>query len=465
MDPIKSLYPPMKERAWDLRRTAFLMVDLQYFDAHREWGEGKTAQDLEISDQLEPFFSAVDELLPRLQLFLSRLRRVEAEVLHIRVAERTRDCRDVGLKQRVRGLFVPMDSKEAEFLPEVAPVGDEMVFSKSASGVFPWTALDRILHTMEFDHLVFAGVSTGGCVESAVRDAADMGYWVTVLSDGCADSTEQSHQDALRRMAGGRVQVATIEEVLRELKQLPTRSKEPMEWPRKVIEQGEEGGNPYHKMFGPPVEPPLSPSKSAVLLLDYQRFCADPDGGLAKLARTRGMAEALQPFFGRAALGVERAAELLKHARQHGFRVIHLRQMECLPDSQDAGANRRAKGFLIPAGSQDAQFVSPLVPIVGEVVLSRSCEGAFTRTGLEQLLRDLRLDTLILLGMNYTGAVEGTLRSATDRGYPVVLVAEACVSSSPELDRRLHSMESGLTRVLSIPEVVERMKLNAPTGS
>ena len=119
------------------------------------------------------------------------------EVIHLRVAELTKDSRDVGWKQLVRGLIVPSDSREADPLDELAPIDDELVVSKSSSGVFPVTNLDRLLRNMGITTLVMTGTSTGGCVESAVRDAVDLGYDVVVVSDACADATPESHQQAL----------------------------------------------------------------------------------------------------------------------------------------------------------------------------------------------------------------------------------------------------------------------------
>ena len=70
------------------------------------------------------------------------------EVIHIRVSEVTEDSRDVGRKQLVRGFVVPKGSREADFLDELQPVGDEIIINKSSSGVFPVTNLDRLLRNM-----------------------------------------------------------------------------------------------------------------------------------------------------------------------------------------------------------------------------------------------------------------------------------------------------------------------------
>jgi ureidoacrylate peracid hydrolase len=192
--------PPLRVTA---DNTALLVVDMQYFDAHPDWGEGRTAKDLGVAGCFDPYFDQIDHIIPRIQRLLALFRHQEMEVIHLRVAELTKDSRDVGWKQLVRGLIVPSDSREADPLDELAPIDDELVISKSSSGVFPVTNLDRLLRNMGITTLVMTGTSTGGCVESAVRDAVDLGYDVVVVSDSCADATPESHQRALGRMAGG----------------------------------------------------------------------------------------------------------------------------------------------------------------------------------------------------------------------------------------------------------------------
>src|SRR5262245_5636139 len=122
--------------ALDPNTTALLVVDMQYFDASPDWGEGRTAKDLGVAHCFDPYFAQIDDIIPRIQSLLTLFRAKEMEVIHLRVAEATADSRDVGWKQLVRGLIVPADSREADLLEPVAPQGDELIVSKSSSGVF-----------------------------------------------------------------------------------------------------------------------------------------------------------------------------------------------------------------------------------------------------------------------------------------------------------------------------------------
>src|SRR3954464_7342028 len=142
-NPFNQVLAPPPPLSVTTDNTALLDVDMQYFDAHPDWGEGRTAKELGVASCFDPYFDQIDDIIPRIQRLLALFRNQEMEVIHLRVAELTKDSRDVGWKQLVRGLIVPSDSREADPLDELAPIDDELVVSKSSSGVFPVTNLDR----------------------------------------------------------------------------------------------------------------------------------------------------------------------------------------------------------------------------------------------------------------------------------------------------------------------------------
>ena len=50
------------------------------------------------------------------------------------------------------------------------------------------------------------------------RDAADRGYYTTLVSDACASSTRVAHDDALQRMSdGGLIKVHTVDELIKRM--------------------------------------------------------------------------------------------------------------------------------------------------------------------------------------------------------------------------------------------------------
>ncbi|MGV9323761.1 cysteine hydrolase family protein [Streptosporangium sandarakinum] len=74
------------------------------------------------------------------------------------------------------------------------PVADEdVVVIKRRASAFAGTDLDLVLRASGVDTLAIAGVATSAMVAATCYDAADRGYRVTVLRDGCADGDPAMH--------------------------------------------------------------------------------------------------------------------------------------------------------------------------------------------------------------------------------------------------------------------------------
>ncbi|MFI9454724.1 cysteine hydrolase family protein [Amycolatopsis sp. NPDC052450] len=74
------------------------------------------------------------------------------------------------------------------------PIADEdVVVLKRRASAFAGTDLDLVLRARGVDTVVIAGVATSAMVAATAYDAADRGYHVTVLRDGCADGDPAIH--------------------------------------------------------------------------------------------------------------------------------------------------------------------------------------------------------------------------------------------------------------------------------
>ncbi|MBV7339439.1 cysteine hydrolase [Chloroflexi bacterium TSY] len=435
--------------------TALIVVDMQYFDAHPEWGEGRTALELGVADAFTPYFAQIETIIPRIQSLLSLFREKQMEVIHIRVAEQTKDSRDVGWKQLARGLVVPCDSKEAEPLTEVAPIDDELVISKSSSGVFATTNLDRLLRNLGIQTLVFTGTATGGCIESAVRDAVDLGYNVLIAIDACADSTPASHEQALQRMKGGLVHLLTTTQLKEKFRVLENGSRQYRSGlervkkyrPKPLTESPGPDVNPYSLIFPPPIQLPLSAENCAFVMVDAQRFACDPTFGLGKSpVQTSADSERIA-YYKRAQRALSNMATLLDACRHLHLTVIHVRTAAQMSDGRDLSRHLRVLEICPVQGTAEADCMPLVQPAADEVVLNKPGLGIFTGTGLDELLRNLAIDCLILVGISFAGGLEGSIRSASDRGYGVVLAPDACATYHQSLQEKLSGIESGIINV------------------
>lgn len=201
----------------DLDRAALLLIDMQYLDADPDYGQGKEAQERGVfAEQYGYYYSSLPSVIANQQRLLAAAReRGGIEVVHTRIGALTDDGRDVSrTHKRLRVLARP-GSKEIEFLAELAPMPNEAVLTKGASGAFNSTAIDQVLRNLGVETLFVAGVITNYCVETTVRDASDRGFDVLLIGDACASYSADLHQTALEILDGAYCSVTTTDAVLR----------------------------------------------------------------------------------------------------------------------------------------------------------------------------------------------------------------------------------------------------------
>jgi ureidoacrylate peracid hydrolase len=141
-------------------------------------------------------------VLPNIRRLQTACRTGGIEVMYSVIENMTRDGRDRSLDYKISGIDVLRGSWEACVLDEIAPAEDEMIFRKTSSSVFISTNIDYVLRNLGVRSLIVAGLLTDQCVESAVRDACDLGYLVTLVSDACATASAERHEQSLLGIRG-----------------------------------------------------------------------------------------------------------------------------------------------------------------------------------------------------------------------------------------------------------------------
>jgi ureidoacrylate peracid hydrolase len=197
--------------------SALLFIDVQNFGADRRGGAFGRASAQEIERRYGYYFAQLETVaLPNMQRLQAAFRRAGIEVMYTVIESLTRDGRDRSLDYKITGFHVPTGSWDAGVLDAIAPGGDEIVLSKTSSSVFISTNIDYVLRNLGIRQLVIAGLVTDQCIESAVRDACDLGYLVTLVTDACATYSQERH-DATLRAIKGYCRQRTTDELLAEI--------------------------------------------------------------------------------------------------------------------------------------------------------------------------------------------------------------------------------------------------------
>jgi ureidoacrylate peracid hydrolase len=194
----------------DPAHAALLFIDVQNYNARPDGGSYKALTEQEREARYGFFLRAMAATaVPNMRLLQAACRARGIEVLYTVIEALTADGRDMSLDYKISGLFVPRGSWDARVLADIAPAADEIVLSKTSSSVFMSTNVDYVLRNLGVRSLILAGVLTDQCVDSAVRDACDLGYLVTVPTDACATLTQERHDWSLRNNRGYCRQVTT----------------------------------------------------------------------------------------------------------------------------------------------------------------------------------------------------------------------------------------------------------------
>ena len=198
-------------------QSALLFIDVQNFSAHRQGAEFDGLSAAEIDEKYDYYFAQLETVaLPNMRRLQAACRAAGIEVMYTVIESLTRDGRDRSLDYKITGFHVPKGSWDAKVLDAIVPQADEIVLPKTSSSVFISTNIDYVLRNLGVRQLVIAGLVTDQCVESAVRDACDLGYLVTLVTDACATHSQERHDNTLRAIKGYCRQ-RTTDEVLAEL--------------------------------------------------------------------------------------------------------------------------------------------------------------------------------------------------------------------------------------------------------
>ncbi len=208
------------------RRSALLYIDVQNYNARPDGGEyrdeGLTPEQAE--KKYEYFFTQLKAgVITNMQRLQAACRRAGIEVLYTTIESLTKDGRDRSLDYKITGFNVPKGSWDGQVLDEIKPLEDEIQFPKTSSSVFISTNIHYILGNLGIEFLIVSGLLTDQCISSAVRDACDLGYLVTLITDACCTYSPERHETSLGHIKGYCRQRTTAEFLaeLKSLAQLP----------------------------------------------------------------------------------------------------------------------------------------------------------------------------------------------------------------------------------------------------
>jgi nicotinamidase-related amidase len=162
---------------------------------------------------------------------------------------------------------------------------------------------------------------------------------------------------------------------------------------------------------------PIDPSKTALLVMDYQN-------GIIPMA----------PNPEQLLVGAREAIALM---RSHGATIGYVR-VGFADASEIGGAMGKRVGGIAAlehfhADHANTQIHADLAPEDGDIVVRKVRVGPFGSTDLHEQLQARGIDTLVLAGISTSGVVLSAVRDAHDRDYRLIVLADLCADRDPEV--------------------------------
>ena len=114
-----------------------------------------------------------------------------------------------------------------------------------------------------------------------------------------------------------------------------------------------------------------------------------------------------------------RASSVQALFREHGYPVLHIKHFALSPNAT----------FFLP-NTWGVEINESVAPITAELIIIKHYPNSFRETVLGQILANLQIKDLVVVGMMTHMCIDTSVRAANDLGFNVTLVSDACATKN-----------------------------------
>ena len=153
---------------------------------------------------------------------------------------------------------------------------------------------------------------------------------------------------------------------------------------------------------------------------------------------------------------IEPNCRLIERARNNRMPIVYVNDSHRLGLKQDREFKKRAEHCI--EGSWGAEVIKELKPQEGDFVVKKRRFSGFYETDLDLTLKDLEIDTVVIIGVVTNICVRSTVHDAFFRGYKVIIPRD-CVMATGEREQEssLYDIQTHFGEVTTLERVMELM--------
>lgn len=222
-------------------------------------------------------------------------------------------------------------------------------------------------------------------------------------------------------------------------------------------------------------EPEIDASSVALVVVDMQENFVRPDSLVNENARVRNPDGSAVYHRRMDEIVIPNTLRLLEYFRHQGKFIAFTLYGSFRPDGSDLPAwskaleeiavDRIGSRVHLPFTDPGTNVISEFSPQPGELVVPKSTSGVLAGTSIDQALRQVGAETVVITGMATDVCVMGTARELADAGFKSIVVEDATATTRGDWEHEaaLRLLQNIFADVLSTDQVLTALEA-APVG-